>query len=71
MSCFAIDDMIAQLVDKCSNKTLQGIWQQQEQTYKKWQQQMKVSTEIEINDQIDIRTIDYVWSVGTVKLIIE
>lgn len=32
---------------------------------------MKISNDVEINDKIDIRTIDYVWTVGTIKMIIE
>ena len=63
--------MNAQLVEKCGDLVLQGIWQEQQSKYKKWQTNFKFNKELEVGDKVDVRTLDYVWSEGTVMLIIE
>ena len=68
---FAIDDMNAQLVEKCGDKSLQDLWQEQQAKYKSWQGSFRFPSEIEVNDKVDVRSLDFVWCVGTVKLIIE
>ena len=63
--------MNAQLVEKCGDLVLHGIWQEQQSKYKKWQTNFKFNKELEVGDKVDVRTLDYVWSEGTVMLIIE
>ena len=47
------------------------MWQEQTNKFKKWQTNFKFTSELEVGDKVDIRTLDYVWGTGTIKLIIE
>lgn len=47
------------------------MWQEQHSKYKKWQTSFKFSQEFDVGDKVDVRTLDYVWCIGTVLLIIE
>lgn len=50
---------------------LQALWQDQQTKFKKWQANFKFVAQLEVGDKVDVRSLDYVWTVGTVVLTIE
>jgi hypothetical protein len=62
--------MIEQMIETCKSEELRSQWTQQQQALKKWQKG-KTLTKLEIGMQVDVRDKAYVWSTGTVKLIVE
>jgi len=45
-------------------------WEAQNQKHSEWLKR-RIDTDIEVGSKVDIRDKDYVWTVGTVMLIIE
>ena len=62
--------MIQQLVGNCKNESLLKKWEVQDQKHSEWLKR-RIDTDLEVGCKIDIRDKDYVWGIGTVKLIIE
>ena len=62
--------MIQQLVASCKNQALLIKWKVQDQKHTEWLKR-RIDTDLEVGCKVDIRDKDYVWVVGTVKLVIE
>lgn len=69
-SCFAIDTMIAQLLENCTDDALK-VQKLVHEERKLTLQSKRLGSEVAIGDQVDIRDKDYVWCKGIIKMIIE
>jgi hypothetical protein len=85
-SCFTLDDTIVQFVEKSDNPRLKQQWAVQSEKHRAWQQSKRlgeVATSLDniapdhrsnyliVGDKIDVRSRDYIWSEGILRLIIE
>jgi len=62
--------MITQAMEKNESSSVKTSLQHQQNLQASWQHAKRL-TEIAIGDKVDIRDREYVWTEGTIKLIVE
>ena len=70
LSCFSIDDVISQLILNSEDPDVKVQWEAQKCDHITWQLKKKID-KIEVGEKIDVRDTDYIWCIGTVRMIIE
>jgi hypothetical protein len=70
LSCFSIDDIISQLIFNSEDPDVKVQWEAQKCEHITWQLKKKID-KIEVGEKIDVRDTDYIWCIGTVRMVIE